>query len=91
MYGVPVISGLAGHRWHEPMRYPLPAGFDMPKRKTGRREFLRGWIEPDDGSGLISSAVAATGLIELVENMESVAEGDPVNFIPFGEFGIAPK
>ena len=103
IYGRPLLAALAGHDWSEPARYPLPAGFGMKKRKTGRREFLRGWTEPDgeggvivrryprDGSGLISSAVAATGLIELTEDMEKIAEGDLVNFIPFGEFGIGPK
>jgi len=104
LYGLPALSGLSGHAWREPARYPLPAGFEMKRRKTGRREFLRGWTErdeetgrvmvrrfPRDGSGLISSAVAATGLIELTEEMEGVAEGDLVNFIPFGEFGIPPK
>ncbi len=104
LYGLPALSLLGGHDWQEPARYPLPAGFAMKRRKKGRREFLRGWTErdektgrtivrrfPRDGSGLISSAVAATGLIELTEEMEGLAEGDPVNFIPFGEFGIGPK
>ncbi len=103
IYGWPVLSALGGHVWREPVRHPLPAGFAIARRKTGRREFLRGWTEPDgqggvrvcrfarDGSGLISSAVAATGLIELTEELESVSEGDKVNFIPFGEFGIGPK
>ncbi len=103
MYGWPVLSRLAGCAWREPARLVLPAAFAMPKRKQGRREFLRGWTEadaqgrtvvqrfPKDGSGLISSAVAATGLIELTEEMPAVRPGDPVRFIPFGAFGIGPK
>ncbi len=103
IYGWPLLNALAGHVWQEPERIVLPAGFTMKKRKLGRREFLRGWLEttpegrtvvrrfPKDGSGLISSAVAATGLIELTEEIPAVAEGDPVRFIPFSAFGIAPK
>ncbi len=103
VYGWPLLSGLAGHDWKEPERIILPAGFEMKRRKTGRREFLRGWLETDengrtvvrrfmkDGSGLISSAVAATGLIEITEEPDHVAPGDMVRFIPFGAFGIGPK
>jgi molybdopterin molybdotransferase len=103
MYGWPVLSRLAGHEWREPERYVLTAGFEMKRRKTGRREFLRGWTETDetgrtvvrrfprDGSGLISSAVAATGLIEITEETAAVSPGDEVRFIPFGAFGLAPK
>ncbi len=103
VYGWPLLSGLAGHDWKEPERITLPAGFEMKRRKTGRREFLRGWLEtdeagrtvvrrfPKDGSGLISSAVAATGLIEITEEPSSIVPGDPVRFIPFGAFGIGPK
>ena len=103
IYGHPLLSALGGHVWREPARHLLPAGFSVKKRKTGRREFLRGWVETDaggasavrryprDGSGLISSAVAAEGVIELVEETESIAEGDLVRFIPFGAFGIGPK
>ncbi|HHN73417.1 MAG TPA: molybdopterin molybdenumtransferase MoeA [Thermopetrobacter sp.] len=103
VYGWPVLSRLAGHAWREPERYVLPAGFRMARRKTGRREFLRGWTErdaagrtvvrrfPRDGSGLISSAVAATGLIEITEETAAVEEGDAVAFIPFGAFGLGPK
>jgi len=103
VYGWPLLSGLAGHDWKEPERITLPAGFEMKRRKTGRREFLRGWLEtdeagrtvvrrfPKDGSGLISSAVAATGLIEITEEPDHVAPGDAVRFIPFGAFGIGPN
>ena len=103
IYGWPLLSGLAGHDWKEPQRIVLPAGFAMKRRKVGRREFLRGWLEtdesgrtivrryPKDGSGLISSAVAATGIIEITEELPAVAEGDLVRFIPFGAYGIGPK
>ncbi len=103
MYGIPLLSLLAGHAWREPARYPLPAAFEMKKRKMGRREFLRGWVAADetgraaarrfarDGSGLISSAVAASGIIELAEDVEKVEPGQPVDFIPFGEFGLPPR
>ncbi len=102
IYGYPLLAALAGHVWREPVRHLLPAGFGIERRKTGRREFLRGWVEttgdacvvrryPRDGSGLISSAVAATGIVEIPEETERVAEGDLVRFIPFGAFGVGPK
>ncbi len=103
VYGWPLLARLAGHAWREPERIVLPAAFEMKRRKAGRREFLRGWLEtdeegrtvvrrfPKDGSGLISSAVAATGLIEITEEPDHVSPGDPVRFIPFGAFGLPPR
>jgi molybdopterin molybdotransferase len=87
--------------WREPQRYPVVAGFAVKKKKTGRREFWRGWIETRvegaraekfarDGSGLISGLREATGLIEVREEVSEVREGDLVDFIPFTEFGILP-
>ena len=67
--------------------FPLPAGFETSKKKQDRREFYRGWVEtgddgivramkfPRDGSGLISGLREATGLIEILEETQSVAEG----------------
>jgi molybdopterin molybdotransferase len=100
IYARPLLACLAGRKWREPVRFPLPAGFEIKKRKKGRREFLRGWVEKNDqgrtlvrrfardGSGLISSLVAAEGLIEITEETSSVRRGELVNYIPFGEFGI---
>lgn len=92
---------LAGARWREPARFPLPAGFTLGRKKPDRREFLRGFLDTDagtgrplvrkyprDGSGLISGLRAADGLIELDEERTSVEEGDLVDFIPFSEFGV---
>jgi len=101
LYVRPVLVRLAGGAWREPVRYPLPAAFAVPEKKTGRREFWRGYLTNDaeggiavgkferDGSGLISSLRAADGLIEIGEETASVAEGDRVQFIPFSQFGIA--
>ncbi len=100
LYAQPMFARLQGAKWQQPQRYPLPAGFAIPKKKTDRREFWRGWIENTasgpclrkfdrDGSGLISGLRQATGLIEVPEQASSVAEGDLLGFIPFGEFGIA--
>jgi molybdopterin molybdotransferase len=85
-----------------PRRYHLPAAFAFDGRKVGRREFWRGILvdTPDglavdkfarDGSGLISGLRAADGLIDIPENATDVAVGDRVDFIPFSEFGIAPR
>ncbi len=99
LYVWPVARRLSGEPWIEPRRLFFPAGFEIGSRKQGRREFFRGWLErdggrvivrkyPRDGSGLISSLCAATGLIEIPEDVKAIREGDAVAFIPFAEFGI---
>ncbi len=99
LYVWPAVRRLSGETWLEPQRLVLPAGFEIPSRKQGRREFFRGWLERDDsrvivrkyerdGSGLISSLRAASGFIEIPESQASLCKGETVNFIPFSAFGI---
>jgi molybdopterin molybdotransferase len=99
LYAQPAFARLQGAEWRPPQRYAVPAGFDIARKKPDRREFLRGWVEDDgktrivqkyaqDGSGLISGLSRAGGLIEIAEHMTQVRRGDPVDFIPFGEFGL---
>jgi molybdopterin molybdotransferase len=100
LYVYPVLVRLGGGAWREPARYPLKAAFTVPKKKTGRREFWRGFLTTGkdgvlragkferDGSGLISGLCEADGLIEVAEDVTQVIEGDEVTFIPFTEFGI---
>lgn len=100
LYVRPVLVRLGGGAWPEPARYPLKAAFSVPSKKTGRREFWRGFLTQDkdgklaagkferDGSGLISGLCEADGLIEVGEDVTQVNEGDEVAFIPFTEFGI---
>ena len=102
LYARPMLARLQGADWHEPRRFPLPAGFAMPRKKPDRREFWRGWIEEEsgrpvlkkftrDGSALISGLRQAEGLIEVAEEVTSVEPGDTLNFIPFTEFGLPPR
>ncbi len=99
LYVWPVARRLSGEPWIEPQRLFFPAGFVTDPRKQGRREFFRGWLErdgeraivkkyPRDGSGLISSLRAASGLIEVPEDVKAIRAGDAVAFIPFSDFGI---
>ncbi len=101
LYALPAFAKLQGAYWRPPQRYPLPAGFSMPKLKADRREFWRGWIDNTDkgpilkkftrdGSGLITGLTLATGLIEVAEDITSVTEGDVLGYIPFTEFGLPP-
>ena len=84
----PVLWKLAGRRDLEPLRFRAVAVEPMPK-KTGRREFKRGILSFTDrgfevattgpqGSGILSSMVAANCLIILEEPRGDVAPGESV-------------
>jgi molybdopterin molybdotransferase len=100
LYVYPLIQSLGGAGWRRARRYTMPAAFSMSK-KPGRREFIRGMLDETErelrarnyvrtGSGLISSLREADGLIEIPEDVTSIAPGDLTAFIPFTEFGIKP-
>ena len=75
--------------------YPVRAAFDWPK-PGNRREFLRGLlvsgldgagearIYPNQGSGVLTSAVWADGFVD-IEIGQTVIRGEWVRFIPFSE------
>lgn len=98
LYTRPTILALAGATWDIPIRYSIPAAFEMANKKPDRREFLRGILQHDqqgklhvtkfarDGSGLISSLRMADGLVEIREDITRVKTGDAVQFIPFSQF-----
>ena len=94
-----MLTILGGERWRPPRRFAVPAAFAVPSRKTGRREFWRAALIDTprglavekfarDGSGLISGLSSAGGLIDVAEDTLAIAEGDLVQFIPYGEFGL---
>jgi molybdopterin molybdotransferase len=92
----PLILRLAGARDVAPTLYRVTAGFAYAKKKS-RAEYLRARLErgadgsltaqkyPRDGAGIISSLVAADGLVALAEGVGEVAPGMPVDFLPFSE------
>jgi molybdopterin molybdotransferase len=100
LYVRPLLVTLSGGAWLEPERFLLPAAFEIPARKPGRREFWRGRLASDDakrpkvekfprdGSGLITSLRESDGLIEIEEDLPSVRPGDLVPFLPFSGFGL---
>jgi molybdopterin molybdotransferase len=102
LYVRPALIRLGGGIAAVPPRFPLPAGFQIARKKKDRREFLRGWLETDgrgqtivrkferDGSGLITGLRQATGLIELPEEVDKVVPGQTIAFIPFSSLGIDP-
>jgi len=92
----PIVLLLAGAGAGEPALFKVAAGFDFEK-KPGRREWLRASLArtnsgvltankySEDGSGIISSLVAADGLVELDEDLISVRQGELVDFLSFNE------
>ena len=87
----PVIGWLSGQGWQLPRSLSLPAAFDWP-RPDKRREFLRarlnaqGQLElhPNQGSGVLSSAAWADGLVDLAPQA-TVVEGQLVRWLPMAE------
>lgn len=99
LFARPVLAALAGGGWTAPRSFPLPAGFSITK-KPGRREYLRARIVTDDdgrqrvrriereGSGILTSLTEAEGLVDIAEDITTVAPGDLVSFLPFSSFGL---
>ncbi|MEM9733004.1 MAG: gephyrin-like molybdotransferase Glp [Pseudomonadota bacterium] len=98
LYTRPALLRLAGAAFETPQRYPLPAQFEITKKKPDRREFLRGSLVTLEGgavgvtefgrsgSGLISSLRESDGLVEISEEVTQLKFGEMVNFIPFSQF-----
>ena len=92
----PALLRLMGARDLLPHRFTVTAGFDYRKKKE-RREWVRvtltpledgGWRAerfPREGSGILSSLVAADGLVELPEDLTGLSAGAMVDFLPFSE------
>lgn len=86
----PVLGVLAGEGWRLPQAWRLPAAFDWP-RADKRRELLRARVEggqlvlhPHQGSGVLTSAAWADGLIDLAAG-QTVQAGDVLPFWPMSE------
>ncbi|MCE9682850.1 molybdopterin molybdotransferase MoeA [Halomonas alkalisoli] len=92
----PVLRRLQGCLATEPCRFTALAESDLPSRK-GRVDFLRGIFHCDargqlrvrstghQGSGILSSMVAANCLIEIAADCERIAQGDAVTIQPFAD------
>lgn len=87
----PVLAVLAGLPWALPQSTTLTAHFDWP-RADKRREFVRARLDeqggvllhPHQGSGVLSSAAWADGLVDLAPG-QIVARGDRVAYWPLAE------
>lgn len=87
----PFILHCQGVRQTAPTTFYVPAGFSWPKPDK-RREFLRArlgedgrlTLYPNQGSGVLSSAAWADGLVDLPP-ATAVLEGDRLCFYPFSE------
>ncbi len=93
----PIILRLMGGRDSPPHTFKVRAGFDHKKKKD-RREWVRAHLVagangegltaekfPREGAGILSSLVAADGLIELPEDLTRLEAGAMVDFLPFSE------
>lgn len=92
----PLILRLMGGNGAPPHTFKVRAGFDHKKKKD-RREWVRAHLVEDsscgltaekfprEGAGILSSLVAADGLIELPEDLTRLEAGAMVEFLPFSE------
>lgn len=91
MLARPVLGWLAGEGWHLPRAMGVPAAFHWPKADK-RREFLRARLDeaghlrlhPHQGSGVLSSAAWAEGLVDLAPG-QTVQPGDLLPWLPLPE------
>ncbi len=94
IFARPALMAMSGAGWSETRPEVRPAAFTK-RRKTGRREYLRGRLNEEgaveifanEGSGLIRGLVWASGLVDLPDGGPDIVRGDPVRFLPFSAFG----
>lgn len=87
----PVLGVLAGEPWALPQALSLVADFSWPKADK-RREFARARLKadgrvdlyPNQGSGVLTSAVWADGVVDLLPG-QTVQPGDTVAYLPLSE------
>lgn len=88
-----VVAALGGEDFSPPRFLSVRSGFCY-RKKAGREEFLRVALSdgpggpiatryPIEGAGIISSLTATDGLVRLPFDLTAVAEGDPIDFLPF--------
>ncbi len=92
----PLIEALSGSTPQVPRRFRVVSGFSY-RKKLGRREYVRVFLEqndgslprarrfPKDGAGMLTSLTETDGLVELGEDVTELAAGREVDFIPYGE------
>ena len=88
----PVLGLMSGEGWKLPESTPMRADFDWPKADK-RREFIRvrrnaqGGLSlyPNQGSGVLTSAVWADGLVDLAPGT-TVKAGDAVPYVALTEW-----
>jgi len=92
----PAVLKLSGASWRDPRLFKVTAAFSH-KKKSGRREWVRVRLQtaadgslrahkfPREGAGILSSMVAADGLVELPEDLTHLSEDMAVDFLPFSE------
>jgi molybdopterin molybdotransferase len=90
----PLLLQLAGADVPPLIPLPVRAGFPYKKR-SGRREYVRvrlvrnadgsvdAFKHAQDGAGVITSLTETDGLIELPEDVTTVAAGDTVGFLSY--------
>ena len=87
----PVLGVLAGEGWALPRALMLPAAFEWPQADK-RREFVRARLDqagqvtlyPHQGSGVLTSAAWADGLVDLAPG-QTVTAGDLVRYVSLAE------
>jgi molybdopterin molybdotransferase len=87
----PFLLARMGALSASPLTFTVPAAFAWPKPGK-RREFLRARLEagraviyPNQSSGVLTSVAWAEGLVDVPDGV-TVQPGDPVRFLPLGEW-----
>jgi len=98
LFARPLMLALAGAAWSEPVGLPVKAGFGMRKR-PGRTEMVRVRLDaasaspvarkvPKQGSGVLTSLVEASGLLELGPELAEVEVGMALPYHSHASLGL---